>query len=195
MGGNRPLLQFGDEGPEVQSIQALLQIMGYYSGQIDGRYQENTVLAVIAFQQAAGLNGDGIMGPTTWAKLLPLPQQIEANNVVSPPTSTPAPAEPATPIASPTPEPAPPASNSSDDSDTAAVPPVEDVTLPILRAGMRGPAVASLQERLRRLGLLQGAVDGVFGSQTEAAVKAAQRSFNLNPDGIVGPATWAALLQ
>ncbi len=33
-------------------------------------------------------------------------------------------------------------------------------------------------------------VDGIFGQETEAAVKAFQRIFSLTPDGIIGPATW-----
>jgi hypothetical protein len=37
-------------------------------------------------------------------------------------------------------------------------------------------------------------VDGVFGSETEAAVRQFQLDHNLYVDGIVGPATWAALL-
>ncbi|MGK7889268.1 MAG: peptidoglycan-binding protein [Leptolyngbyaceae cyanobacterium] len=208
VGSDRPLIQFGDEGPKVQAIQALLQVMGYYSGPINGRYQEGTVLAVIAFQQSAGLNGDGIIGPTTWAKLLPLPQQIAATNVLEPPpVSDPStersPSATLTPISAPaTPNSSGEgtsasngSSNSSDTTASSPPPATDDVTLPTLRLGMRGSAVTSLQERLRRLGFLQGAVDGVFGSQTEAAVKAAQRSFSLNPDGIVGPATWTALLQ
>ncbi|MBD2260149.1 peptidoglycan-binding protein [Pseudanabaena sp. FACHB-2040] len=58
---------------------------------------------------------------------------------------------------------------------------------------MTGPAVNRLQERLRVLGFYRGAVDGVFGTQTENAVKQAQRQYNLEPDGIVGPATWSAI--
>ena len=69
------------------------------------------------------------------------------------------------------------------------------VALPILRKGMRGPAVAQLQERLRTLGFFRGAADGVFGAQTQAAVQAAQQSFKLVADGIVGSATWSALLR
>jgi peptidoglycan hydrolase-like protein with peptidoglycan-binding domain len=52
-----------------------------------------------------------------------------------------------------------------------------------------------LQERLRTLGFFSGTVDGVFGEATQAAVKSAQRNFNLEPDGIVGSATWSALLR
>jgi peptidoglycan hydrolase-like protein with peptidoglycan-binding domain len=49
---------------------------------------------------------------------------------------------------------------------------------------------ASVKMLQRALGI---PADGVFGSQTEAAVKRFQRSHGLTPDGIVGPATWAAL--
>lgn len=69
------------------------------------------------------------------------------------------------------------------------------VALPVLRKGMRGPAVMNLQERLRAIGVFKGAIDGVFGTETEAAVKAAQRNRSLNADGVVGPMTWSALLR
>jgi len=39
------------------------------------------------------------------------------------------------------------------------------------------------------------AVDGIFGSRTEAAVRAMQRIFGLSPDGIVGPATWYEIVR
>lgn len=87
-----------------------------------------------------------------------------------------------------------PASTQANPS-TATNPQTAAVTLPILRQGMQGPAVVQLQERLKRLGFLQGSVDGVFGEATQAAVKAAQQKFNLEPDGVVGSATWSALLR
>ena len=80
-------------------------------------------------------------------------------------------------------------------SPTALNPQPTAVALPILRQGMQGPAIAHLQERLRALGFFKGSVDGVFGAATQTAVKAAQQSFNLAPDGIVGSATWSALLR
>ncbi|NET09923.1 MAG: peptidoglycan-binding protein [Merismopedia sp. SIO2A8] len=231
---DRPLLQFGSEGEAVQAVQALLQLMGYYSGQIDGRYQESTVSAVSSFQQAAGLTPDGIVGPTTWTKLLPQPEEVgdmestalsddlsasssreagsdrptggSADAASDRPSNvggggdglqretpgTPEPGENADTAAS--------EQDATDSSEASASPSSSanssnEVTLPTLRRGMRGPAVVNLQERLRGLGMLEGVVDGVFGEQTESAVKAAQQSFNLNPDGVVGPATWAALLQ
>jgi peptidoglycan hydrolase-like protein with peptidoglycan-binding domain len=60
---------------------------------------------------------------------------------------------------------------------------------------MRGSAVEGLQERLKAIGFFSGAIDGVFGTETQAAVQAAQRNFGLEPDGVVGPATWLALLR
>lgn len=55
-----------------------------------------------------------------------------------------------------------------------------------LKFGSTGSAVIKLQQRLRDRGFNPGAVDGVFGENTEAAVKAFQRSVGLGDDGIVG---------
>lgn len=63
-------------------------------------------------------------------------------------------------------------------------------TLPTLRLTSprtKGPSVIYLQQKL---GI---AADGVFGSGTDAAVRAFQSAHGLKVDGIVGPATWAAL--
>jgi putative peptidoglycan binding protein len=65
----------------------------------------------------------------------------------------------------------------------------EPVTIerPRLKKGARGDDVAELQA------LLGIKDDGYFGADTETAVKAFQTANSLVPDGIVGPATWAAL--
>jgi hypothetical protein len=57
----------------------------------------------------------------------------------------------------------------------------------VVKRGDRGAAVRSIQEEL---GI---SADGIFGAQTERAVKRFQRSHNLVPDGIVGPLTRSAL--
>lgn len=62
----------------------------------------------------------------------------------------------------------------------------------VLKRGMRGQAVTALQERLVRLGH-QLVVDGLFGDDTERAVRTFQESRELQVDGIVGPATRVAL--
>ena len=60
-----------------------------------------------------------------------------------------------------------------------------------MRRGDTGPQVECLQERLNEItvGGQQFAVDGAFGEQTEAAVRAFQQANELAVDGIVGPAT------
>ncbi len=66
-----------------------------------------------------------------------------------------------------------------------------------LKVGSRGKEVASLQLLLngKRLPVPPLTVDGIFGSRTEAAVISFQKANRLEPDGIVGPKTWAALGQ
>lgn len=66
-------------------------------------------------------------------------------------------------------------------------------TQPTLRRGSRRSAVSDLQRRLQALGFNPGPADGIFGSGTDAAVRAFQRSRGLAADGIVGPATWGQL--
>ncbi|HEY3316938.1 MAG TPA: peptidoglycan-binding protein [Coriobacteriia bacterium] len=66
-----------------------------------------------------------------------------------------------------------------------------------IRQGDRGPGVEDVQKRLLSLGYDIGhtGVDGVFLGATLAAVRNFQRSRALAEDGIVGPETWAALVD
>ncbi len=70
-----------------------------------------------------------------------------------------------------------------------------------VRRGSTGPNVVVVQTSLNRISQNYPAipkispVDGIFGSRTEASVRAFQRIFNLPADGIVGPATWNRLVQ
>lgn len=71
----------------------------------------------------------------------------------------------------------------------------------LIRRGSTGPGVVTIQTELNRISQNYPAipkipvVDGIFGSRTEAAVRKFQEVFNLTPDGIVGPATWYALIR
>lgn len=63
----------------------------------------------------------------------------------------------------------------------------------LLQQGDSGAEVSDLQSRLAAAGCYQGSADGVFGSVTKAAVVKCQQRNGLDPDGVVGPATEAAL--
>lgn len=63
----------------------------------------------------------------------------------------------------------------------------------LLRLGSREQAVTRLQTQLKQLGFYAGAIDGIYGPQTKAAVAQFQRSKGLGADGVVGANTWAAL--
>ena len=70
-----------------------------------------------------------------------------------------------------------------------------------LRRGSTGPNVVVVQSSINRIAQNYPAipkiasVDGIYGSRTEASVRAFQEIFGLTPDGIVGPATWYALVR
>jgi hypothetical protein len=69
--------------------------------------------------------------------------------------------------------------------DPQIIPPV---SMPTLRKGSRGEAVKTLQKLLGGL-----VIDGIFGNNTEKAVKKYQKIQGLNNDGIVGKLTWGRL--
>ena len=70
-----------------------------------------------------------------------------------------------------------------------------------IRRGATGPGVVTIQTELNRISQSYPAipkiptVDGIFGARTEAAVRKFQEIFNLDADGIVGRATWYALVR
>ncbi len=164
LGQTRPILRSGTQGADVSELQAALKLLGYFDGSVDGVFGNGTAIAVSQFQQAAGLEPDGVVGSATWNRLFPTTEPAQSSS------TAPVPSRPSRP-------------------ETAST------TFPILRKGMRGDGVRGLQERLRAIGIYSGEVDGVFGVGTEEAVKTAQRRYQLDPDGVVGGATWTAILR
>lgn len=124
-------LRVGDSGDDVRQLQEKLAQYGYYEGEIDGVYGNQTRRAVEEFQYQHGLSSDGIAGRNTLTVLYESDEVRMAPSAVTPapsatsslsiamteaPTETPA-ASPvaqatpsATPSPSPTPSPAPTAS-------------------------------------------------------------------------------------
>ncbi|TAE60482.1 MAG: peptidoglycan-binding protein [Nostocales cyanobacterium] len=214
---NRPNLQIGSQGERVTELQAALKLLGFYTGAVDGIYQENTARAVYQFKQAAGLNPNNVVDAITWQKLFPSVSTMVVNN----PVSTPKPTAVSTvtvptrtgnvnnrtTTTKPQPKPTTPKKTTTtpNNSQNSFQPtPVNqrnpniqytDAGWPILRLGNKGNEVIKLQRLLQTLGFLKGPLDGDFGAATEAAVKAAQTRYGLQPDGIVGGATWNVFLQ
>lgn len=134
------LYRLGDEGPAVRDIQDRLADLGYASGDdLRGTFAQATTEAVRGFQEARGLQVDGIVGPETWRSL------YEAGYRLG------------------------------------------DRLLFMRRPMMRGEDVAELQSRLNSLGFDSGKVDGIYGPETESAIRDFQRNRNLAEDGRTGP--------
>jgi peptidoglycan hydrolase-like protein with peptidoglycan-binding domain len=163
----RSILRVGSQGADVTELQSTLKLLGYFAGSVNGVFEENTDRAVKRFQQAAGIEADGVVGTATWNRLFPTSEPVAANSAPRPTT----------------------------ESRPSQFQPAATGEFPILRQGARGEAVRGLQSRLKAIGVYDGEVDGVFGPGTEAAVKTAQGKFGLEADGIVGEATWAAILR
>lgn len=66
----------------------------------------------------------------------------------------------------------------------------EPISYPTLKKGNRGEYVLAWQKLLNLNGYHCGKEDGVFGDNTELAVKQYQIAKGLKADGIIGPKTW-----
>jgi peptidoglycan hydrolase-like protein with peptidoglycan-binding domain len=231
---NRPTLKIGSQGERVSELQAALKLLGFYSGKVDGVYNENTANAVSQFKQTVGLNPDGLVDAATWQKLFPK-ETVTASNSASSTSSTATKPEPkpvnrrttttqvptvatnsrptnrrtpATQVPTIAPEPRPVNRRTSTTRPTTPTRPSSTISFrrvpgiqytsegyPILRLGMSGTDVVTLQKQLRKFGFFNGAIDGDFGPTTQAAVKALQRRYGLEEDGVAGGATWEILLR
>lgn len=76
---------------------------------------------------------------------------------------------------------------------TALAPIPTAITHRTLRLNSTGDEVRALQLALESNGYATGGVDSIFGRHTLQLVQAFQSAKGLKSDGIVGPATWAAL--
>ncbi len=208
------ILRRGDTGSDVRVAQTALSRAGYDPGPIDGVFGAQTERAVIQFQRVLGLTQDGIIGPATWAYLEPF--ALEPNPEVlrrgsrgemvralqtalkasgNDPgaidgvfgTRTEAALKAFQQKAGI------PQTGVADNITWLAISPHIDYSNVVLRRGAMGMYVMILQSALINACQSPGAIDGVFGSRTQAAVTAFQRANNLTADGIVGPRTWAAL--
>ncbi|MEF9878515.1 MAG: peptidoglycan-binding protein [Clostridia bacterium] len=90
-------VRVGDRGDNVRSLQQKLLEYGYYKGDVDGRFGNQTRRAVEQFQYQHGLDSDGIAGKRTLTVL------YESNEIrKAPQKETPAPVDTTAPSAKPT---------------------------------------------------------------------------------------------
>ena len=68
-----------------------------------------------------------------------------------------------------------------------------NTVLALSKYGSRGEEVTQIQTKLKRWGYYNGSIDGIYGSQTLAAVKYFQRKNGLTVDGIAGKKTLNAM--
>ncbi|MBQ3065777.1 MAG: peptidoglycan-binding protein [Clostridia bacterium] len=161
-------LQQGQQSLAVQTLQYLLAYIAVYVNEvppipITGYFGEQTKNAVIAFQQAYGLDIDGIVGPLTWDAIYDVYRGIIESQ---PPSSF---------------------------NNTAVPFPGnflvrgssgEDVRL--LQEYLN--TLAAVQPEITPF-----SVTGYFGDATQQAVITAQEIFGIEPNGVVGPITWSAI--
>ena len=166
------VLRPGSSGLDVQTIQTYLNRIRQNYPAIpaitdpEGTFGNSTLAAVKKFQSVFGLTPDGLVGPATWNKISYIYAAVSRlADLESEGTSL----------------------------GIGTVPPSS-----VLRLGSRGQDVLTLQAILSLISEFYPSVprlaqNGIFDTQTQQAVIAFQQLMRLNPDGIVGPATWSAL--
>ncbi len=165
-------LSLGSVGEEVLRIQIQLdRIRQDYPlipriERLNGRFGSETDAAVRTFQDIFNLTVDGVVGLATWYKISRIYAAVtKLGEITSEGTGTRIPEEPPNVV---------------------------------LQRGSSGSEVRLLQYILEYLSFFYPSiplltVDGYFGEDTENAVIGFQKTFGLEPDGIVGSETWQLL--
>jgi peptidoglycan hydrolase-like protein with peptidoglycan-binding domain len=146
------------------------------------------ILACLSLTACAPAS-DGSAEATLVALSVQLTVQAQATE---PPTEAPTEPPTAQPTATSTLAPTEPPAPS--DTPEPEEPPFEVPDWPLFRNGDEGPEVFAIQHLLRANGY-NVTPDGKFGPQTRTEVRNFQIAKGLGADGIVGPLTWAALIQ
>lgn len=169
--GLAEILKRNSSGEEVERLQQALTMTGHYTGAIDGRFGQGTERAVRAFQNSMGLVADGKAGAATQYQLLLL-TGIKVSDIAT--------AEDAAGGSS---------SGSGSGSTSASSKGLFGGNYAKLVFGASSSRVRILQKALMALGFDVPKADGVFGSDTYAAVKEFQKTVGLEADGKAGEKT------
>ncbi len=165
-------ISLGDQGEKVTVLQYFLSVLSAFDPYIppvmvDGVFGQRTLDAVLAFQKINDLAEDGVVGDTTWNAIY---SQFRGtvNRVFE-----------------------------GNDAFRINLVPAPDETLTV---GAQGETVSALQEYLNAIALDNGdetfiPVDGIYGLQTENAVRRFQQQSGLAQNGEVNRATWEAIIS
>ena len=164
------ILREGDQGDPVRMIQYFLSVIGYFDDQvpvvaIDGVFGPSTKAAVQAFQRSQSLTPDGIVGRSTWNRMvtvyddirrtLPPEYQYLSDDIYPGRILTPG--------------------VSGDD--------VASLQRLLQRAARIDTSLPGVS------------VTGVYDAATERAVREIQKRYGINGNGAVGPLTWDRIVQ
>ena len=164
-------LRLGDSGPEVETVRYYLAFLGYFYPQLPpiavSTFFDNELLdAVFTFEKEYGLTIDGVVDANTFRAIERAYQEAVSQ----------LPADYQSAIGEPYPG-------------------------RFLVEGDRGESVRVIQTYLSRIARTDpevpeiGAVDGVFGPRTRAAVTAVQRQLGIEENGAIGPVEWAEIIM
>lgn len=162
-------LQFGMQGNDISQLQIQLnRISNNYPAipKIDvtnGSFDVSTRRAVEEFQRIFGLTVDGIVGKATWYKIKYIYNSVRRLGELS--------------------------------AEGVTFEEVSPIFPEVLQLGDQNQYVRELQYYLDVISGFNNAlpsvtIDGVFGSETETAVRAFQEFYGLTVDGVVGEQTW-----
>ncbi|NEY34423.1 peptidoglycan-binding protein [Streptomyces sp. PRKS01-65] len=198
--GGRPRRRRGALLGAAGAAVAVVAVAGYAGGLFS--YQTPSRDGALPQEVRAGV-------PEPSAATDSAPPEPPAATPVRTASASPSPSGSATPSASPTPEPTPssasptPSRSPSPTASPTTARPTATAQQPgddgredapessVLRRGDRGPRVADLQTRLRKVYLYTGEVDGVFDQRVEEALRNYQWSRGIRSDelGVYGPET------
>lgn len=164
-------LQVGDSGQYIKTLNYLINVISYFDSSIpfldlsEDIFNDDTKQVVVAIQNKYGLDGDGIVDSETWKVIKEVYRQTIRD-----------------------------------------IPSEYYVVLNefypgrFLSNGMSGDDIINLQKFLyiicKNTGSIPGVVvNGIFDNLTEQSVRAIQRKYNLEENGVVGPAVWYRIVE
>jgi peptidoglycan hydrolase-like protein with peptidoglycan-binding domain len=178
-------LHMGDEGDDVKKLQKALRILGY-SLDADAVYGDGTTAAVALFQQAEGLEADGVAGKATITAIFG--SCAKTADITASGDDAAASSASSSSSSSSTSSSSSSSSSSSDDKTVSSIAAIGSTPSPC-KAGDSGKNVTKIQQALEVLGYYSGSIDGDYGENTVSAVKRFQKNRGMKQDGVAGAAT------